>query len=161
MISLKVKANAYGKLKKLTMVTGTIIACMERESSHGLMGRNTQVKKHILLLNCMVNLIYCLNQVIFIRINSMDMASLSGRMGLATKVSGNKAKCTELGKSPRQKERKSQEHGSMENTNGLLMKLQETITALTIALITTSIIIVLTILKIKPSTIMDLLTITP
>ena len=44
MISLKVKGNVYGKLKKLTMVTGTIIACMERESSHGLMGRNTQVR---------------------------------------------------------------------------------------------------------------------
>ena len=90
------------------------------------------------------------------------MVSLYGRMGLATKVSGNKAKCMELGKSPHQKERKSQEHGSMENTNGLLMKLQETITALTIALITTSIIIVLTIIiKIKSSTIMDLLIITP
>jgi len=44
MISLKVKGNVYGKLKKLIMVTGTIIACMERESSHGLMGRNTQVR---------------------------------------------------------------------------------------------------------------------
>jgi len=46
MISLKEKGNAYGKLKRLTMVTGSTIECMGRESSHGQMGRNTQVRGH-------------------------------------------------------------------------------------------------------------------
>jgi len=46
MISSKEKANVSGKHKKHTMDNGTIIACTGKESSHGQMGRNIQVRKN-------------------------------------------------------------------------------------------------------------------